>query len=69
MDENLDRSDLSLPVSQLLEIDRICRQFEAAWQAGQQPKADDFLGDAQDPLRPQLRGVWTIKTSLWEDGI
>ena len=55
MNENLDRSDVSLPVSQLLEIDRICRQFEAAWKAGHQPKAEDFLGDAQEPQRSQLR--------------
>ena len=55
MNENLDRSDVSLPVSHLLEIDSICRQFEAAWKAGQQPKADDFLGRMEGPARSQLR--------------
>jgi hypothetical protein len=24
-------------------IDAVCRRFEAAWQAGQQPRIDDFL--------------------------
>ena len=46
---------MSLPVPQLLEIDRICRQFEAAWRAGQKPKAEDFLGRMEEPARSQLR--------------
>ena len=54
MNENLDRTESSLPVSQLLEIDKICREFEAAWQAGKQPKVKDFLGSAEEPQRSQL---------------
>ena len=55
MNKKLDRSEVSLPVSELLEIDKICRQFETAWKAGQQPTVDAFLGDTQEPLRSQLR--------------
>ncbi len=55
MDENFGRSDVSLPVSQLLENDRICLQFEAAWNAGEEPKAEDFLGEMEEPARSQLR--------------
>ena len=47
--------DPSLPVSQLVEIDKICRQFEAAWKAGKQPKVDDFLGKTSEPQRSELR--------------
>ena len=54
MNENLDRPDVSLPVPQLLEIDRICQQFEAAWNAGQKPSAEDFLGRMEEPGRSQL---------------
>jgi hypothetical protein len=54
MNEDSDRSDLSLPVSELLEIDRICREFEAAWKAGEQPKVEEFVGAAQEPQRSQL---------------
>ena len=55
MNENLDRTEASLPVPQLLEIDKICRDFEAAWKAGKQPKVQDFLGSTEEPQRSQLR--------------
>jgi eukaryotic-like serine/threonine-protein kinase len=55
MNEKVGQSNLSLPVSDLLEIDATCRRFEAACKAGQNPKIDDFLGTASEPKRSQLR--------------
>jgi eukaryotic-like serine/threonine-protein kinase len=55
MNEKVDRSDRSLPVSDLLEIDRVCRQFEAAWKAGQRPKLEDYLAHTSEPQRSALR--------------
>ncbi|MCX7426119.1 MAG: SUMF1/EgtB/PvdO family nonheme iron enzyme [Planctomycetia bacterium] len=54
MNEKAKPSDLSLPVSDLMEIDKICRRFEAAWKAGQNPKIDDFLGATSGAQRSQL---------------
>lgn len=45
----------SLEVTQLVQIDKVCRQFEAAWKAGKQPKVDDFLGSTPEPQRSELR--------------
>ena len=39
MSELEDRDSPSLPVSKCLEIDKICRQFEAAWKHGDEPKS------------------------------
>ncbi len=55
MNEKVERSGLSLPVSELLEIDRVCRQFEAAWKAGRRPKLEDYLGKMREPQRSELR--------------
>lgn len=55
MNQNADGSDVSLSVPQLLQIDAICRRFEAAWQTGQQPKLEEFLADTPEPQRSQLR--------------
>jgi serine/threonine-protein kinase len=35
--------------------ERICREFEAACQAGQPPKLEEFLGDTPEPERSELR--------------
>jgi len=45
----------SLSVSALLEIDKICRQFEAELEAGNEPDLEAFLGDTREPRRSQLR--------------
>lgn len=55
MNEKVEQPELSLPVSDLLEIDTACRRFEAAWKAGQNPKIEDFLGATSEPQRSQLR--------------
>jgi serine/threonine protein kinase len=38
----------------LLRVDEICDRFETAWQAGQQPRIEDYLGDLPEPERPLL---------------
>jgi eukaryotic-like serine/threonine-protein kinase len=35
-------------------IDRICDAFEQAWREGKEPRIEDFLGDAGEPLRTRL---------------
>jgi hypothetical protein len=45
-----------LPVAERERIDRECQQFRAAWQAGQHPRIEDFLGDASDAARTELLG-------------
>jgi serine/threonine protein kinase/formylglycine-generating enzyme required for sulfatase activity/Flp pilus assembly protein TadD len=55
MGETIEPADKSLPLDKLMSIDKICRRFEAAWQAGQQPKIDDFLADTPEPERSELR--------------
>jgi formylglycine-generating enzyme required for sulfatase activity/serine/threonine protein kinase len=55
MNENIERSAQSLPVSRLLEIDKICRQFEAAWKAGKEPRVEDFLVNVPEAQRGELR--------------
>jgi len=55
MGEKAEHTDPALPVANLLEIDKVCREFEAAWKAGQAPKVDDFLGRVDEPLRDELR--------------
>jgi WD40 repeat protein/tRNA A-37 threonylcarbamoyl transferase component Bud32/Flp pilus assembly protein TadD len=35
-------------------VDGVCDRFEAAWQAGQRPRIEDYLGDAPEPERAAL---------------
>src|SRR6516225_3694668 len=35
-------------------VDAVCDRFEAAWQAGQRPRVEDYLGDAPEPERSAL---------------
>src|SRR5262249_24615296 len=35
-------------------VDAACDRFEAAWQAGQRPRLEDYLGDAPEPERSAL---------------
>ena len=53
--EKVGQPDQTLSVSNLLEIDKVCRQFEAAWRAGQTPKVEDYLGRLDETLRDELR--------------
>jgi tetratricopeptide (TPR) repeat protein len=45
-------SHLSLAEAQ--HIDRACDRFEAAWQAGQRPEPEEYLGDASERARSAL---------------
>jgi WD40 repeat protein len=37
-----------------MRIDEVCERFEAAWQAGQSPRIEDFLGDVEAAERDAL---------------
>jgi serine/threonine protein kinase/formylglycine-generating enzyme required for sulfatase activity len=43
-----------MPPSQALRLDAICVRFEKAWQAGQRPRVEEFLGDISEPERSEL---------------
>jgi serine/threonine protein kinase/tetratricopeptide (TPR) repeat protein len=40
--------------SMLERVDRICDAFEAAWQRGEKPRVEDYLGTAAEPERSKL---------------
>ncbi len=44
----------SLPLKLEQEVDRLCDEFEQAWQAGQQPQIEDFLNRIPEPAREAL---------------
>src|SRR5262245_8492758 len=46
----------TLPLSTEREVDAACLRFEAAWQAGQRPRIEDYLGETCEPTRPALLG-------------
>jgi serine/threonine protein kinase len=65
MSEKANPPAAALPVSQLLEIDKVCRQFEADWKAGRRPNAADYLGDTPEPQLSELkRELDAIETEL-----
>jgi WD40 repeat protein/predicted Ser/Thr protein kinase len=35
-------------------VDRACNRFEAAWRSGGRPRVEEFLGDAEGPVRAAL---------------
>ncbi len=43
-----------LPPDQARHLDELCTQFEKAWKAGQRPRIEDYLADAQEPERSAL---------------
>ena len=43
-----------VPLAVEREIDRLCREFERAWQAGQKPQIEGFLKRASAEARPHL---------------
>ncbi len=55
MNQKASLPDPSLPVSELIEVHKVCQQFEAEWKAGRQPKAAEFLGDTPEPKRSELK--------------
>jgi serine/threonine-protein kinase len=44
--------DVPLPIQR--EIDPVCQSFEEAWQAGQRPRIEDYLGATPEPARSAL---------------
>jgi hypothetical protein len=44
----------SLPLSRAQRVDAACVRFEAAWQAGQQPAVEAYLGGVREEDRPAL---------------
>jgi serine/threonine protein kinase len=47
-------SDEALPAEAALRVDAECDRFEAAWQAGQLPRIEDYVADAGGDIRPVL---------------
>jgi len=43
-----------LQVAELQQIDRACEHFQAAWEAGKQPRIEDYLAAASDNCRSEL---------------
>ncbi len=44
----------SLPVSDVRLVDRVRDEFETAWRDGGQPRLEDYLRDASEPVRTEL---------------
>src|SRR5262249_51703490 len=42
------------PLSRAQRVDRVCDRFEGAWQAGQRPRIEDYLGEVSEPERSRL---------------
>ncbi len=43
-----------LPLDVLEQIDQVCGRFEAAWESGDRPRVEDYLGAVAEPYRPAL---------------
>ncbi len=54
MSSEPDSTEFSLPLPVLERIDNRCLEFEAAWKAGEAPRIEDYLGDAQGAERGEL---------------
>jgi tetratricopeptide (TPR) repeat protein/tRNA A-37 threonylcarbamoyl transferase component Bud32 len=50
------RADWALPVPLARRVNAVCNRFERAWQAGQRPGIDEYLGDTLEPARSALLG-------------
>jgi serine/threonine protein kinase len=55
MEEKQDVPALSSSVARLLEIEKVCRRFEAAWKWGGRPRVADYLQEVPEPQRDELR--------------
>jgi serine/threonine protein kinase len=44
----------TLPLSAVRRVNEVCNRFELAWQAGQRPGIEDYLGDVSEPERAAL---------------
>ena len=54
MNESVPGPSGPLPLASEREIDAACLRFEAAWQAGQRPRIEEYLGQTQEPTRSAL---------------
>jgi hypothetical protein len=53
-----------LPPEQVLELERACDRFEAAWRVGRRPRAEDFLDAVRESGRPRLlRELLTLEVA------
>src|SRR5947209_6787865 len=43
-----------LPLDVLEQIDQVCGRFEAAWESGDRPRVEDYLGAVAEQYRPAL---------------
>jgi hypothetical protein len=55
MDESMPTMKGSRPPRPSERIDEACARFEAAWRAGQAPRIEDYLAQAEEVDRPALR--------------
>ncbi len=56
MNDELPTRDGPLPPELAQRVDAACDRFEAAWRAGQRPRIEDYLGEAEQDIRPVLAG-------------
>ena len=58
-------SQANLSLATLKRLDDVCAAYESAWQAGQQPRLEDYLGDAAEPDRTtRLRELLKLEVEL-----
>jgi serine/threonine protein kinase len=63
-------SSADVPVSEMLRIEEACNRFEAAWQAGERPRVEDYLGGTTGPHQAALlRELLLLDLSYcWQHG-
>jgi WD40 repeat protein len=54
MTKTTDSGQGTLPLTATRRINEVCNRFELAWQAGQRPRVEDYLGDTPEPERSAL---------------
>jgi hypothetical protein len=54
MNERMPTHHTTLPLGVLAQIDRICNRFEAAWDSGERPRIEDYLGAVVAAYRSAL---------------
>jgi WD40 repeat protein len=54
MTKATDAPEGTLPLTTARRINEVCNRFELAWQAGQRPRIEDYLGDTPEPERSAL---------------
>jgi serine/threonine protein kinase/tetratricopeptide (TPR) repeat protein/WD40 repeat protein len=54
MSEVTDARERTLPLSAVRRVNEACNRFELAWQAGQRPRIEDYLGATPEPERSDL---------------